>query len=67
MKIQLRSPSLLAFHHLRVWCVPVAPNQAPRFELSHANYHRTYPAGASVRSTTDSQSLTHYGNLIEFA
>jgi hypothetical protein len=67
MKLQLRSPSLVAFHHLWVWCAPVAPNQAPRFELSHANYHRTNPAVASVRSTTDFQSLSHQGNLIEFA
>ncbi len=67
MKLQLRSPSLNAVHHLQVWCALVAPNQAPRFELSYANYHRTNPACASVRSTTDSPSLSHHGNTIEFA
>jgi len=67
MKLQLRFPSLVASHHLRVWCAPVVPQQAPRFELSHANYHRTNPDGASVRSTTDSQNLSHHRNPIEFA
>jgi hypothetical protein len=46
MKLQLPSPSLGAVHHLQVWCALVAPNQAPRFELSYANYHRTNPACA---------------------
>jgi hypothetical protein len=67
MKLQLRFPSLVASHHLPVWCAPVVPKQAPRFGLSHPNYHRTNPDGTSVRSTIDSQNLSHHGNPIEFA
>jgi hypothetical protein len=44
MKLQLRSPSLGAFHHLQAWCARVAPNQAACLDLSHANYNRTSPA-----------------------
>jgi hypothetical protein len=67
MKLQLRSPSLGAFHHLPAWCALVASNQAPRFEPSHENYNPTNPACASVRSTSDSTSSSHHRNSIEFA
>ncbi len=67
MKLQLRSPSLGAFHHLRAWCAPVAPNQAPRFELLHANYNPTNPASAPVRSITYSPSPSYHCDTIEFA
>jgi hypothetical protein len=67
MKLQLRSLSLGASHHLQAWCALVAPHQAPGLELSHANYNRTNPACAPVSSTTDSPSLSHHGNTIEFA
>ena len=67
MTLQLRSLSLGASHHLQAWCAPVAPHQAPGSELSHANYNRTNPACAPVRSTTYSPSLSHHGNAIEFA
>jgi hypothetical protein len=40
---------------------------ASGFELSLANYNRTKPACAPVRSITDSLSLSHHGNAIEFA
>jgi len=67
MKLQLRSLSLGASHHLQAGCALVAPHQAPDFELSHANYNRTNPACAPVSSTTDSPSRSHPGNTIEFA
>ena len=59
--------------------LPVSPNtyrpralslpihQAPGFELSLANYNPTNPACAPVSSITDSPSLSHHGNTIEFA
>ena len=43
MKLQLRSRSLGASHHLQAWRALVAPHQAPGFELSLANYNRTRP------------------------
>jgi hypothetical protein len=67
MKLQLRSPSLGAFHHLQAWCARVAPNQAACFELSHANYIEPVPPCATVRSITASPSLSHRRNPIEFA
>jgi len=67
MKLQLRTPSLGAFHHLQAWCALVAPNQAPRFEPSHANYNPTNPARAPVRSITYSLSPSHHCDTIEFA
>ncbi len=67
MKLQLRSPSLGAFYHLQAWCALVAPNQAPRFEPSHANYNPTNPACAPVRSITYSPSPSHHCDTIEFA
>jgi hypothetical protein len=67
MTLQLRSLSLGAFHHLQAWCALVALHQAPRFERSHANYNRTTPACALVSSTTDSRTLSHNPNSIEFA
>jgi len=67
MTLPFRSPSLGASHHLQAWCALVAPHQAPDFELSRANYNLTKPACAPVSSNTDSPSLPHHGNTIEFA
>ncbi len=67
MKLQSQSRSLGASHHLQVWCALVALYQAPGFELSLANYNRTKSACAPVSSITDSLSLSHHGNPIEFA
>lgn len=62
MKLQLRSRSLGASHHLQAWRVLVAPHQAPDFELSLANYNRTRPICTPVSSITDSQGLSHHRN-----
>jgi hypothetical protein len=43
------------------------PHQTPGVKLSHANYNRSPPACARVSSTTDSPSLSHHRNSIEFA
>jgi hypothetical protein len=67
MKLQSQSRFLGASHHLQAWCVLVAPHQAPGLELSHANYNRTNHACTPVRSITDSLSLSHHYNPIEFA
>jgi len=67
MKPQSPSRFLGASHHLRPWCALVAPYQAPGFELSLANYNRTSPVHAPIPPTTDSLSLSHYRNTIEFA
>jgi hypothetical protein len=67
MKLQLRSRSLGASQHLQPWCALVASYQAPGFELSLANYNRTSPIRAPIRSITDSSSLSHHRNPIEFA
>ena len=67
MKLQLRSPSLGASHHLQAWCALVAPHQAPGFELPHANYNRCNPARAPLSSTIYSASLPDHNNTIEFA
>ncbi len=67
MKLQLRSRSLGASHHLQAWCALVAPHQALGLELSHANYNRTNPACAPVSSTSYSPRFSHHGNTIEFA
>ena len=67
MTLQLRSRSLGASHHPQAWCALVAPHQAPGFELPHANYNPTNQACLLVRSTTDSPSLSHHRNTIEFA
>ena len=67
MKLQLRSRSLGASHHLQAWCALVAPHQAPAFELSLANYNRTRPICTPVSSITDSHGLSHHRNPIEFA
>jgi hypothetical protein len=67
MKLQLRSPSFGAFHHLQAWCVLVAPNQAPGFELSQANYNPTNPALRSGSLHHRFPSLSHHHNSIEFA
>ncbi len=58
MKLQLRSCSLGASHHLQAWCALVAP-QAPGLELSHPNYNLTIPLRPPIRSVTDSPSLSH--------
>jgi len=67
MKLQLRSPELGAFHYPQAWCALGATNQAPRFELSHANYNPTNPACTPVRSTTYSPTPSHHCDKIEFA
>jgi hypothetical protein len=67
MKLQSQSRSLGASHHLQAWCALVAPNQAPGFELSLANL-QSYESGLhSGYSTTDSPSLFHHDDTIEFA
>ena len=45
----------------------VAPYQAPGFELPLANYNRTSPVRAPIRSITHSPSLSHHRNPIQFA
>jgi hypothetical protein len=67
MKLPFRSRSLGASHHLQPWCALLVPHQAPGWKLSHANYNRSTPACAPVSSITDSPSLSHHGNTIEFA
>jgi hypothetical protein len=67
MKLQSQSRSLGASHHLQAWCALVAPHQAPGFELALANYNQTNPACTQGSSITDSPSLSHHGNTIEFA
>jgi hypothetical protein len=67
MKLQLRSRSLGAPHHLQPWCALVVPHQAPGLKLSHANYIRSTPACALLSSINDSPSLFHHRNAIEFA
>ena len=67
MKLQSQSRSLGASHHLQTWCALVAPHQAPGLEPSHANYDQSTPACALVSSVTDSPSLAHCRNTIEFA
>ena len=67
MTLQLQSLSLGASHHLQAWCALVAPHQAPRFELPHANYNRTNPAFAPVSFTIYSASLSPYNHTIQFA
>jgi hypothetical protein len=62
-----RSLSVGASHHPRAWCALVAPHQAPGFELSLANYNLTKRSCAPVSSITESPSLSHHGNTIEFA
>jgi len=66
MTLPFRSLSVGASHHPRAWCALVAPHRAPGFELSLANYNLTKPACAPVSSITDSPSLSHHGNTIEF-
>jgi len=67
MKLQSQSRSLGASHHLQAWCALVAPYQVPDFELSLANYNRTSPVRAPIRSITHSPSLSHHPKPIEFA
>ena len=67
MKLQSRSHSPGASHHLQAWCALVAPHQAPGLEPSDANYDQSTPACALVSSVTDSLSLAHRRNTIEFA
>ena len=67
MKPPFPSRSLGASHHPQVRCALVAPHQAPSFGLSLANYHLTKLACPPVSSITDSPSLSHHGNTIEFA
>jgi hypothetical protein len=67
MKLPFRSRSLGVSHHLQPWCALVVPHQAPGSKLSHANYNQSTPACALVSSTTDSSSLSHPRNTIEFA
>jgi hypothetical protein len=67
MTLPFRSRSLGAFHHLQAWCALVAPHQAPGLKLSHANYNRTSPVRAPIRSITHSPSLSHHRKPIEFA
>jgi hypothetical protein len=67
MKLPFRSRPLGASQHLQPWCALVVPHQAPGLKLSHPNYNRSTPAWALVSSTTDSPSLFHHRNTIEFA
>ena len=41
---------------------PCRPHPAVGFELPHANYNRTNPAGATVSSTVYSPSPSHHSN-----
>jgi hypothetical protein len=67
MTLQLQSRSLGPSNHLQAWCAQFAPHQAPGFEFLLANYNRTCPARAPIRSITHSPSLSHHRNPIEFA
>jgi hypothetical protein len=67
MKLQSEPRSLGASHPLQAWCALVAPHQAPDLQLSHANYNRTSPVRAPIRSITHFPSLSHHRNPIEFA
>jgi hypothetical protein len=67
MKLPFRSRSLGASSTYRPRALSLLIHQAPGFELSHANYNRTSPVRAPIRSTTDSPSLSHHDNTIEFA
>jgi hypothetical protein len=66
MKLSFRARLLGTSHHLQAWCALVATHQAPDFELWLANYNRTNPACAPISSLTDSPTLSHHGNTIEF-
>src|SRR5260370_36995360 len=66
MKLQFRSPSLGASHHLPACCALLAPKPhtrfPPRLEPSprpHAIYHQSNPACILLTSPTSSRSLSH--------
>jgi hypothetical protein len=67
MKLPFRSRSLGAPSTYRLRALSLPIHQAPRFQLSLANYNLTKPACAPVSAITDSPSLSHHGNPIEFA
>ena len=67
MKLPFRSRSLGAPNTYRPRALSLPTHQAPGFELSLAHYNRTKSACAPVSSITDSPSLSHHGNTIEFA
>jgi len=61
MKLQLRSRSVLPLTSSRgAFSSPL--NQAAGFDLPHANYNRTNPAWAPVRSTLYSPTPSHHSN-----
>ena len=66
MKLPFRSRSVSPnTYRPRALSWPI--HQAQGFELSLANYNPTNSACATVTSITDSPSLSHHGNTIEFA
>ena len=74
MKLQFRSSSLGASHHLPPQCALLAPKPAshfqPRLKLSsrpHTNYNQTNLACPLASSTTFSPTLSHHPNTIQFA
>ena len=67
MKLPFRSRSLGAPSTYRPRALSLPIHQAPGFELSLANYNLTKPARALVSAITDSPTLSHHGNTIEFA
>ena len=67
MKLPFRSRSLGVPNTYRPRALSVSIYQVPGFQLSLANYNRTKFARAPVSSITDSPTLSHHGNTIEFA
>ena len=67
MTLAFRSRSLVSPNTYRLRALSLPTHLVSGFELPLANYNRTKPAGAPVRSITDSPSLSHHGNTIETA
>jgi hypothetical protein len=74
MKLPLQAPSLGVPYHRPVWCAPLAPKPAVRFQprlkislLPQANYNRTHPAFVFTNSSTCPRHLSPKPNTIEYA
>jgi hypothetical protein len=67
MRLPFRSPRSVppSTYSPRALSLPI--RQAPGFERSLANHNRTKPDCSPARCITDSPSLSHHGNAIEFA
>jgi|CZKD01.1.fsa_nt_gi hypothetical protein len=61
-------PQIEVFLGVGVFVPLTKPNAgAPGLKLSHANYNRTRSICTPVSAITDSPSLSHHRNTIEFA